>query len=68
MMKNRITVGFHRAGLVAAFIITLLAIIISTTGNHQISEGLELIIFAVVVYVLFRAVAWVITGFMKDKG
>ncbi len=67
-MKNRITVGFHRAGLVVAFLITLLAIIISTTGSHEVSEGLQLIIFAVVAYVFFRAVAWIITGFMKDNG
>ncbi len=71
-MKNRISIGFHRVGLLAGFIIFVLfagALIMqsNTNGSSSLSiwHFLVVIIFALAAYVTCRLVGWVISGFAK---
>lgn len=72
-MSNRISIGFHRVGLLAGFIIFVLfagVLIMQSITNEYSSVSiwhfLVVIIFAFVAYVSCRLIGWVISGFAKN--
>lgn len=66
-MKDRITLGFHRLGLVISVIITISGLIqVSDKYQPSIFQYMLPIIGGIIIYALFKSLAWIITGFMKD--
>ncbi|WP_318358038.1 hypothetical protein [Enterobacter sp.] len=66
-MKNRITIGMHRMGLVASVVLVILSWIkVSDRADPTILTYMGSVVIGAVLYGLFRSAAWIITGFMKD--
>lgn len=72
-MSNRITLGFHRIGIVAAVIVFILLLIAAGIFGNSGVQGvsfdalLECLLIAVVVYCLFRLVGWAVNGFSGNN-
>ena len=66
-MKNRITIGMHRMGLVASVVLVILSWIkVSDRADPTILTYMGSVVIGAVLYGLFRSAAWIINGFMKD--
>lgn len=68
-MKNMISKGFHRAGILLAILVFIFSLLFSTTDTQGFSlfDILVSLIIALFVYSITRLVGWVIKGFMKDN-
>lgn len=68
-MSNRITLGFHRIGIVVAVIVFIAMIISAASFGGNGVQGLSLdallecLLTAVIIYCVFRLLGWAINGF-----
>ena len=68
-MKNMISKGFHRVGILLAILVFIFSLLFSTTDTQGFSlfDIIVSLIIALFVYSITRLVGWVIKGFMKDN-
>ncbi|VVT52693.1 hypothetical protein UYSO10_4224 [Kosakonia radicincitans] len=66
-MKERISKGFHRAGIALAVVLLVLMFLVLSSEYQGISIFHILVIFIISAasYVAMRLIGWVINGFVK---
>lgn len=66
-MKERINQGFHRVGLVLGVVFFISgAVQVANKYQPSMTDYLLPVFIGGGAYILFKSLAWVITGFMKD--
>lgn len=68
-MKNTISKGFHRVGILLAILVFIFGLLFSSTDTQGFSlfDILVSLICVLLAYSVSRLVGWVINGFMKDN-
>ena len=68
-MKNTISKGFHRLGILLAITAFIFGLLFLSTDTRGVSlhEALISLICALLVYGALRGVGWAINGFIKNS-
>ena len=66
--SQRVNRGFHRVGLVLGTIVLLIGGLLAWGNwNYNVSEiAVNTLVTALAVYAFFRAIGWIIGGFMSS--
>ncbi|ASG44053.1 hypothetical protein CES93_10610 [Citrobacter freundii] len=71
-MKNRVSVGFHRVGMLATFAVFIIftgalcaQLLFNEYANVSIWHFIVVLLACAAVYVVCRMIGWVINGFIK---
>ena len=65
--SQRVNRGFQRLGLVLGAIVLLIGGSFAWNDYHQVSEiAVNTLVTALAVYAFFRAIGWIIGGFMSS--
>lgn len=65
-MKERINQGFHRIGLVLGVVFFISGVVqVANRFQPSITDYMLPVFMGAGAYLLFKSLAWVITGFMK---
>lgn len=66
-MKNTISKGFHRVGILLAVLMFIFDLLSTGTRGFSLSDLLISLICALLVYSICRLVGWAVKGFMKNN-
>ncbi|EJM1769172.1 hypothetical protein [Escherichia albertii] len=66
-MKNTISKGFHRIGILLAILVFIFGLLSTETRGFSLFDILVSLICALLVYSVTRLAGWAIKGFMKDN-
>lgn len=66
-MKNTISKGFHRVGILLAILVFIFGLLSTETRGFSLFDILVSLICALLIYSITRLVGWAIKGFMKEN-